>query len=366
MRDFTGAFGDTGIFIPLALGMIIICGLSPTAVFLPAGILYIIAGGYYKVPIPVQPLKAVAAISLVNGINPELIATTAFLMSALMLLFLLCDFSKYLGRIFTKPIVRGIQFSLGILLIKSGYNLAANGEIIKGVLLPEVTFSGFSLGPNPITFFFPSLEQITTAFVLLLIPQIPLTLGNSIVATSDLAHDYFGEKAKKVTYKNLAKTIGLGNVFAGLLSGMPLCHGCGGLTAHYRFGARTAKSNIIIGFMFLSIAIIFARVGPYLLREIPLYVFGIALIFIGVFHALLAKDMRTGKDIFLVMAMGLITLFYKNLTFALFAGLALRELLRFQLHYEKFKEVVSLPSGEQSTRGVNIIKNFNKKQEVNI
>ena len=67
--DFLGAFGDTGIFIPLALGMIIICGLSPTAVFLPAGLLYIVAGYYYKIPFPVQPLKAVAAIALVNALT---------------------------------------------------------------------------------------------------------------------------------------------------------------------------------------------------------------------------------------------------------------------------------------------------------
>ena len=210
-KDFIGAFGDTGIFIPLALGMIIVCGLSPTSVFLPAGLLYLIAGWYYKIPFPVQPLKAVAAIALVNGLRPELIATSAYLMSALMLLFLLFDFSKYLDKIFSKTIVRGIQFGLGILLIKSGINLILKGEIITGVLLPEVSSSGFSLGSNALSIFVPSLNEIATAFVVLLIPQIPLTFGNSMVATADLAKDYFGKRAKKVTYKSLAGTISLGN-----------------------------------------------------------------------------------------------------------------------------------------------------------
>ncbi|MCK5009066.1 MAG: putative sulfate/molybdate transporter, partial [Deltaproteobacteria bacterium] len=196
-----------GIFIPLALGMIIICGLSPTSVFLPAGLLYLIAGYYYKIPFPVQPLKAVAAISLASGLRPELIATSAYLMSALMLLVLLCDFTKYLDKIFSKPIVRGIQLGLGILLIKSGINLILKGEIITGVLLPEVPPSGFALGPNALSLFVPSLSDVATAFVMLLIPQIPLTLGNSMVATADLAKDYFGKRAKKVTYKSLAGTI---------------------------------------------------------------------------------------------------------------------------------------------------------------
>ncbi|MEW6455480.1 MAG: GTP 3',8-cyclase MoaA [Acidobacteriota bacterium] len=335
LRDFSGAFGDTGTFIPLALGMIIICGLSPTSVFLPAGVLYVIAGLYYKIPMPVQPLKAVAAISIVNGIKPEIISTSAYIMAALMAIFLIFDFSKYLEKIFSKPLVRGIQFGLGILLIKSGIELVFKKEIITGVLLPDVKFSGFSLGPNPLSFFFPAFDNLLTAFVILIIPQIPLTLGNSIVATSDLAKDYFGDRAKKVNHNSLAKTIGFGNFFAGMLSGMPLCHGCGGLTAHYRFGARTGRANLIIGFTFIIVALFFARMSSYFLRGIPLYVFGIALVFIGIFHSLLARDLNKGKDIFIVMIMGLITLFYKNFTLALFSGLALREALNYKVYWEK-------------------------------
>jgi cyclic pyranopterin phosphate synthase len=351
LKDFFGAFGDTGIFIPLALGMIIICGLSPTSVFLPAGLLYIIAGWYYKIPMPVQPLKAVAAISLVNALSPELIATTAYLMSALMALFLIFDFSKYLDKIFSKPIVRGIQFGLGILLIKSGLQLILNGEILAGVALPAVQFTGFSLGPNPVSIFVPSLNDVATAFVVLLIPQIPLTLGNSMVATADLAKDYFGEKAKRVNYKSLAGTIGLGNLFAGLVSGMPVCHGCGGLTAHYRFGARTARANLIIGFTFLIIALVFAKMSPYFLREIPLYFFGSALVLIGVFHSLLARDMTKAHDVVIVMAMGLVTLLYRNLTMALIAGLALREALNYRVYFNKLQSFsASIFNKERKTK----------------
>jgi len=335
LRDFSGALGDTGIFIPLALGMIIICGLSPTSVFLPAGLLYLISGWYYKIPFPVQPLKAVAAIALVNALRPELIATTAYLMSAVMLLFLFFDFSKYLDAIFSKPIVRGIQFGLGILLITSGIRLIAKGEIVTGVALPAIEFSGFFWGSNAMSFFLPSLDDIATAFILLLVPQLPLTFGNSMVATADLARDYFGKKAKGVTYRNLAGTISVGNLLAGLIGGMPMCHGCGGLTAHYRFGARTGRANFIIGTFFIAVALLFAQMSPSILREIPLPVFGTALIFVGVFHALLARDMRKKRDVALVVAMGLVTLLYRNLTLALGAGLLLREVLRYRVYYER-------------------------------
>ncbi|MBW1855973.1 MAG: putative sulfate/molybdate transporter [Deltaproteobacteria bacterium] len=357
LRDFSGAFGDTGIFIPLALGMIIICGLSPTSVFLPAGLLYLIAGWYYKIPFPVQPLKAVAAISLVNALRPELIATTAYLMSVLMLLFLIFGFSKYLDKIFPKPIVRGIQFGLGILLIRSGMGLILKGEIVTGVLLPEVQFSYLSLGPNALSFFVPSLNDVATAFVVLLIPQLPLTFGNSMVATADLAKDYFGKRAKSVTYRNLAGTISVGNLLAGLVGGMPVCHGCGGLTAHYRFGARTIRANFIIGTTFIAVALLFAKMSPSFFRGIPLSVFGSSLIVVGVFHALLSLDMSEKKDVALVVVMGLVTMFYRNLTLTLCAGLLLREVLRYRVYYERLsnlktvifaqgeKQEISIPHG---------------------
>jgi cyclic pyranopterin phosphate synthase len=200
-----------------------------------------------------------------------------------------------------------------------------------------------------VSLFLPTLDDIATAFVLLLIPQIPLTLGNSMVATADLAKDYFGKRARRVTYRNLAGTISVGNLLAGLIGGMPVCHGCGGLTAHYRFGARTARANLIIGTAFIAVALLFAHVSPYFLRELPLSVFGTALIFVGVFHALLARDMRKKKDVVLVVVMGLVTLFYKNLTLALCAGLLLREVLRYRVYYERLCNLpgVIFPKGQR-------------------
>jgi len=117
--------------------------------------------------------------------------------------------------------------------------------------------------------------------------------------------------------------------------GMPLCHGCGGLTAHYRFGARTARANLIIGIIFVSIAILFARMSPYLLRTVPLAIFGAALVYVGISHTLLARDMRKIQDITIISAMGLVTILYNNLTVALFAGIALRETFNYKVYYER-------------------------------
>lgn len=337
LKDFIGAFGDTPTFIPLAMAMVLVCGFSPTAVFLPAGILYIVAGVFYRVPVPVQPLKAIAAISIAGAIKPEVVAASAFLMALFMLIFVIFNFSRYLDKIFTKPLIRGIQFGVGILLIMTGIRLIFKNEILSGVFLPDVNFTGFHFGPSPVSISFPTYGDFITALFVLFIPQIPLTIGNAIVAVGDLEKDYFGERASRVTYSNLAKTIGIGNLLAGIISGMPVCHGSGGLTAHYNFGARTGRANIVIGITYLVIAVLFARMSTYLLSSVPLYVFGVLLLYIGAKHALLARDQKRLKNIVIVLTMGIITLFYKNLTISLVAGLILRGLFDYISYLRKLK-----------------------------
>ena len=62
--ELAGAFGDLGTLLPIVVGMIFINKLSPSSVFLAFGLFYIMAGYYYRLPIPVQPLKAVGAIAI--------------------------------------------------------------------------------------------------------------------------------------------------------------------------------------------------------------------------------------------------------------------------------------------------------------
>jgi len=39
--------------------------------------------------------------------------------------------------------------------------------------------------------------------------------------------------------------MGIANLPAGLFGAVPMCHGTGGLAAHYRFGARTGGAPVI-------------------------------------------------------------------------------------------------------------------------
>ena len=194
-----------------------------------------------------------------------------------------------LSKLFSKPIIRGIQLSVGLILMKRALEFMGEdglSSIIMGVAGFAVIFLlrnskrlpasllviglGLSIGlftikgrgggnidVGSLFFSLPSSKQFRMAFLLLVIPQLPLTIGNALMAARETAHQYFREQARRVTLPALSRGMGLANLLAGFTGGMPLCHGSGGLTAHYRFGARTGGATIIIGSLFLLGAVFF-------------------------------------------------------------------------------------------------------------
>ena len=87
------------------------------------GILYIAAGWYFRLPMPVQPLKAMAVIAIAQGLGPSVIAAGALLMSIALLFLTATRALDYMNRVVPQPVVRGVQFALGILLIRSAVDI---------------------------------------------------------------------------------------------------------------------------------------------------------------------------------------------------------------------------------------------------
>jgi SulP family sulfate permease len=114
--------------------------------------------------------------------------------------------------------------------------------------------------------------------------------------------------------------MGLSLLASFIFGAMPLCHGAGGLAAHYRFGARTAGSNIMIGAIFLILAILFGQYALSIVYLLPLSILGVLLIFAGSQLALTIRDMRERTDLFVVIIMLGIT-FATNLAVAFIVGI---------------------------------------------
>lgn len=324
LREFVGALGDLGTLLPLTVGLIALNGVNPACAFTLLGITCIATGITYRLPIPVQPLKATAMIAIAVGASTGQIRAAALWMSLLLLVLAITRLADVLVGIFPKVLVHGLQFGLGLMMIRSGVKLIMSFPQALGA-----TVQGAHPAPHaPMGWMFPSAADFSSALVLLVIPQIPLTIGNAIVATRDCALRYFGPEGGHVTGRRLAGTMALANLGAGVFGGIPVCHGAGGLTAHYRLGARTGAAGVMLGTLLLAVGLAGGHSLPVLLAT-PAWLLGGLLIYVGVRHGMLAAEsLRRPASAISVIGMGLVSLRTGNLLLALAAGLAIRVLLQ--------------------------------------
>ena len=162
--------------------------------------------------------------------------------------------------------------------------------------------------------------RATAAAVALVLPQVPLSFANSCLATADTARTYFGDAAQRVSPGRLATTIGLANLFAGSISGMPVCHGAGGMTAHRTFGARSGGAPIMLGSTLIALALVMGATLTVALSGFPVPILAGLLTVAGLLHITLLKDLRGGWQWAIAIAVG-ITGFLSNLAVALVGAL---------------------------------------------
>ncbi len=379
--EINGALGDLGVLLPLAAALITVNGLSATSVFFGVGVAYVVTGLFYRLPLPVQPLKAVAAIAIARGLGAGAVMAAGWWMGLLLLVLAFTGLHVYIGRLFTRPVIRGIQVGVGLLLVRSGLALVSRPQIVMGgpdavlrvaectiplgwllagvvglilawaawrrhrwpgavfaILLGLVAVAasgslgrligdlhaGISL-PKPVL---PRLSDLGSALVLLVLPQIPLTLGNAVFATVDTAKQYFGDGAARVTPRNLLRTMGGFQLLAAFVGGVPVCHGCGGLTAHYKFGARSGLAPILLGSACLGLALfVDGNVLP-ILALIPYPVLGGMLAFVGIQHGMLARDVRSWREWGIVATIAAVGYATQNLALGFGLGILLEQVWR--------------------------------------
>jgi MFS superfamily sulfate permease-like transporter len=379
-----GAVADLGVLVPIAVALIITNGLSPTAVLLPAGLLYVLAGLVYRLPVAAQPMKAFGVIAIAHGFGADVIAAGAMLLGTIFLLLGTSGLLDRVARVFPHPIIRGIQLSVGLLFIKLASGLVTAPPsaftdfarptwwLLSGALVVVmaalmlrhhaitlvlvvvaliVMVSGYhgplSLGPSALHFPHLSVEVFTTAAVALVLPQLPLSFANSCLATADAARTYFGAAASRVRPNRLATTFGTANLLAGAITGMPVCHGAGGMTAHRSFGARTGGAPIALGSTLLLSAVALGASLTTALAAFPLPILAGLLTVAGLLHMTLLKDLRQPTHWALAIGVG-ITGFLSNLAVALTGALIIwwtaRPLVAWRRHHGHRPTIKLTPS----------------------
>jgi hypothetical protein len=330
LREAAGAFGDLGTLIPFLVGYLTIARMDPVGVLVAFGLFKILAGLYFKTPLPIQPMKAIgtAAISHPGAISPGAIWASGLFTGVLWLVMGLTGAVTVVARLTSRPIVQGLILGLGLAFIVEGVKLM-EGDYLLAVVAMALTFVLLSRERIPAMLLLlafgatvalvrePALlgelrqlsfrfqlphfalaalrwEDVVTGVVVLGLPQAALTLGNAIVATVAENNALFPDR--RITVRTVAIDHGIMNLVGTSLGGVPMCHGAGGLAGHVRFGARTGGAVVMLGVLILFIGLFLADSVAVLFKLFPASLLGVILLFGGLELAVGAHDDGRGKE----------------------------------------------------------------------
>ena len=322
LRELNGALGDIGVLVPIVISLSKL-GLDIKVALFLIGLAYIFNGIIYKLPVSIQPMKGISSIVIASKLNPIIVPISAFIISITLAIL---NYFKLFNKVkIDISLIRGIQFGVGILLIIAAYKIIDYYSLslvyelfIFGLILmvglftnwiiPSVLvliFVGLFISFNSIDNFYLSLSifNIDTFFsifsggmlsksmlnkdlfnilfvsFMLVMVQLPITIANAIIASSKTIEDLY---LSKVNESKIAFTCSSYNFFMGLLGGIPVCHGSGGITAHYSAGARSFLAPILIGSILIFISFIN---NVYLIfLNFPNTILAILLAFVGLKH----------------------------------------------------------------------------------
>lgn len=333
-QELAGSLGDLGTFLPLAVGLTVVCGMDLGLILIFAGLMHIFSGWRFRQPMPVQPMKAIAAVAITEGLMPGEIAAAGLLMGLFVLALALSGTVDAIVQRVPKSVVRGIQAGVGLKLALKGVAWLTGVDLVQwqwNEALPllgfdslVVAFMAFALIAWPRLRRWPILLIVFVAGLGLAgvghptmletlhlnwpqfqvvvpeaqawwaglwrgaLPQLPLTLLNSVVAVCALSADLY--PGRGVAPRRVATSVGLMNLLAVPFGGMPMCHGSGGLAAQHRFGARTGGSVIMLGIMKVAAGLLLGVGFLPLLQAYPRSILAVMLLFAGVTLARPARD----------------------------------------------------------------------------
>ncbi len=353
LRELAGAMGDYGVLIPLAVGYFAVIGLNPSGFFVMMGLACIVTGLVFKLPMPIQPMKVLAVMSIAQVWTPSMVYASAFAEGVIWLFFGLTNLVGWLAKITPKTVVWGIQITLGIMLAIQAVNMISTAWVLGiACILIILILKKFPYIPSPLillllglvivalngglqeirppSFNLPTmtsfrLEEVWETLVLAGFAQIPLTVTNATISVAALIKTYWPDKP--VSEKQLSLSHGIMNLLVPFWGGIPMCHGAGGLAGQYYYGARTGGTKIIEGLIYISLGLFFAASFAGFFSVFPLAILGAMLFLVGIELVKFGRHLKVDIGLVpvgLTIAISLLT----NLAIGFMSGLASYHLIR--------------------------------------
>ncbi|MBS7637404.1 putative sulfate/molybdate transporter [Candidatus Bathyarchaeota archaeon] len=307
LRELGGALGDFLPLHPLFLSSVRVLGLNPASSMLVMGASNILLGAYYRIPLPIEPMKALTIYAIANRWDAGLIFATAFGTAILWLSLSISGLLDRMLRFVPDDVVKGIQLALAVYFLSKSIELmgASPGiallsiAVIVMAMTPTrwripipptlllfpigIMMASFSLmeeGPIAMGFYIPrvhlfSIGDVWRGMLEVGFAQAFLTLSNAILATRNAVNERF---TRKIRDGQLALNMGLMNLGAAFLGCVPLCHGSGGFMTQYLYGARTGGAMVMEGVIELVFALSLSTVVTHIFSRFPLAIIGAMLL----------------------------------------------------------------------------------------
>lgn len=401
--ELGGSVGDLGTYIPIVLALSLVNRLDLGTTLIFTGLYNAITGLLFGLPMPVQPMKSIAAVAISESSAhlsvPQIMAAG---LSTAAVLFLLgaTGLMSALYRFIPLPVVRGVQLSQGlsfafsaIKYIRYDQDFAAAKSVgprpwlgldglvvaisallfivlvtgsgddpplqdpstprrhrrgscvpyssriptallvfVLGVVLcfardPSI-FGDLKLGPSRIQLVRITWNDWKVGFVRAAIPQIPLSVLNSVIAVCKLSSDLFPSREHEVSATAVSVSVGLMNMVGCWFGAMPVCHGAGGLAGQYRFGGRSGASVLFLGIGKVVLGLLFGSSFVRLLGAFPIGILGVLLLFSGIELAMASRDMASKEESFVMLVCAAVSLTGSSAALGFGCGILLFLLLR--------------------------------------
>ena len=338
LAELSGSLGDLGTLLPLMIAMALNGSIDLPSTLVFSGLTNILTGAVYGVPLPVQPMKAIASIAISQGFSKQETAAAGLTMGIAVFVLSATGLLRWLNRVVPVPVVKGIQVGAGLsLVISAGSSLllplhwarpaydnwiwaiAAFVLLVVASLFPRLPYAlvVFVFGliiaatvvpssksdndlhagiwhPSP---FAPSGEAWRIGAIDAAIPQLPLTTLNSILAVTSLCATLFPNYPPTPSTTSIGFSVAIANMIGCWFGAMPICHGSGGLAGQYRFGARSGASIIILGTVKLVLGLFVGEGIVPLLQRLPKSLLGIMVLAAGVELAKVGQTVSESRDL---------------------------------------------------------------------
>ncbi|GKT50923.1 molybdate transporter 1 [Colletotrichum spaethianum] len=340
IAEISGALGDLGTLLPLMIALAVQRSIYLDSTLVFSGIFNVVTGAVFGIPLPVQPMKAIAAaaISRPEYGSIRTVMAAGQWVSLAVLVMSLTGLIRWVTKNVPVPVVKGIQLGAGLSLVMAAgssllrdlhwthpvvdnrlWALAAFLVLIFTQRLPRFPYAlcvfalslvfafiailtehggSHGLGVSGVwepRWFRWDLDWFKYKPLSMAIGQLPLTTLNSVIAVSALAADLLPDMpTPSVTAMGIS--VGLMNLVGTWWGAMPVCHGAGGLAAQYRFGARSGASVIMLGLFKIVLGVVFGNSLIDLLKHYPKSLLGVMVIAAGLELAKVGHSLNHGAS----------------------------------------------------------------------